>query len=225
VIQTLIHQLWTQNRSLDPLLRRKHDSTEGCPPRTPEQLEELFELILDNVDLVSLIVDGLDEIDVEERSKILIILLSLIEKAENFRVFISSRNETDIFEMLSYTGPLHVGMQNAADIDAYVKSEGEEVIRKLTTDITTRHKVESAVRAILGEVSQKAHGRIPFDSITVSERLTAQRDVPAGQIDNEGSLGTDYSPGTQSGGKEPSLWSQRSVRPTTLWYIYTIRSA
>lgn len=119
------------------------------------QFEELLETLFANLNHIYLVIDGLDEIDPNERKKLMSSLMALHGKSENLRVFFSSRKEIDIADTLSIYPSLQVSNGNDGDISKYVDYHGEEVFGRF---VPLAPETENTIRKIIEEVKERAKG-------------------------------------------------------------------
>lgn len=156
-MRTFAFQLLLQNPQLVPYLKdiwkSKYHPLVSC-----EELKNILETMLGNIGITYLIIDGLDEIELEERRMVLTVLLSLLSKANNLKIFLSSRLEVDIAtELDSVTCGLYqvnIGEKNKLDIVTYVSEAGKAVFDKFSVDDATREEIQ----AILDQIANDAKG-------------------------------------------------------------------
>lgn len=157
MMRTFIFQLLFQNPQLLPHLKDIWKS-KYYPPTSHEELENILEVMLGNISVTYLILDGLDEIELEERRMVLTVLLSLLSKADNFKIFLSSRLEVDISVALRSVTcdfyEVNIGKKNTADIATFVSEAGKEVVGKFMLDDTSRREIQG----ILDRVAHDAKG-------------------------------------------------------------------
>jgi hypothetical protein len=127
ILRTVACYILEADPSLLPLL---HDLREGHPSRsrvgTRKSFEDIVERLISNTELkrVYLIVDGIDEIDKIEGSRLLEFLLKLANSSsETLRLLISSRETSHIKDRLSKVSRVVANVENAGDIELYVKGE------------------------------------------------------------------------------------------------------
>lgn len=158
ILRTLIYLILQKHQPFNlPCLARQCQSQ---PLQSSSQLEDLLEVFLESVDRIFLVIDGLDEIGIEERNTLLSSILTLHGKSDNLRVLISSRNEADIADELSSYASLGIGNSNDGDIAAYTDFHGKEIIRKLCSGPHGR-LAERTINTVLEKAKKKAKGK-PF---------------------------------------------------------------
>lgn len=157
MMRTLVFQILHQNPQLLPYLHDMHES-KPYPLTSQEEFENVLEVMLGNINATYLVIDGLDEIDIGERNMVLCTLLSLLSKADNLKIFLSSRLEADISNSLEPvigdTYRVNIGDKNKSDIVTYVSIAGEAVLKKFNFDDETRKEIEG----ILDRVANGAKG-------------------------------------------------------------------
>lgn len=157
IMQTFVFQLLLQNSQLVPYLKDIWKS-KYHPPISCGELENILETMLGNIGVTYLVIDGLDEIELEERSMVLTALLSLLPKANNLKIFLSSRSEVDIAAALKLVTcglyQVTIGEKNKLDIATYVSEAGKAVLDKFSVDDTTREEIQE----ILNQIASDAKG-------------------------------------------------------------------
>ncbi|KAI5836982.1 ankyrin repeat-containing domain protein [Morchella snyderi] len=157
VIRTLVAQLLHHSNQLLRYLEEKRESN-PYPPSSQAELQEILDLLLGDIGITYLFIDGLDEIDIKQREMVLGTICFLLPKAENLRVFLSSRYEVDISDSLkgidSHIRRVDIGTKNQSDIDTYVTGEGKAIFKKYILDDTMRQEIQN----ILDRVCWKAEG-------------------------------------------------------------------
>lgn len=156
-MRTFAFRLLLRNPQLVPYLKDIWKS-KYHPPISCGELENILETMLGNTGVTYLIIDGLDEIELEERSTVLTVLLSLLSKANNLKIFLSSRSEVDI-KMALELGTcdlyqVNIGEKNKLDIVTYVSEAGKAVLSKFSVDDATREEIQT----ILDRIANDAKG-------------------------------------------------------------------
>jgi hypothetical protein len=160
ILRTLIAQLLHHN--LQPLTYFDEiRESKTHPPSSQEEVQEMFKFILGDIGVSYLFIDGLDEIDIEERKMVLDTLCSLLVEAENLKIFLSSRDEVDIsrsltkVEVVGHVHRVDLAGKNQQDIKKYITEEGKGVFEKfMSLDEDTRQQVQG----ILDRVCDRAEG-------------------------------------------------------------------
>jgi hypothetical protein len=160
ILRTLISQLLHHN--LQPLTYFDEiRESKTHPPSSQEEVQEMFKFILGDIGVSYLFIDGLDEIDIEERKMVLDTLCSLLVEAENLKIFLSSRDEVDIsrsltkVEVVGHVHRVDLAGKNQQDIKTYITEEGKGVFEKfMSLDEDTRQQVQG----ILDRVCDRAEG-------------------------------------------------------------------
>lgn len=166
VMRTLVAQLLHHSNQLLRYLDEKRESN-PYPPSSQGELQEILDLMLGDIGITYLFIDGLDEIDIKQRKMVLDTICFLLPKAENLRVFLSSRYEVDISNSLegiaSHIRRVDIGTKNQPDIDTYVTDEGIAVFKKFCLDDAMRQEIQN----ILDRVRRKAEGTCSYIHSTI----------------------------------------------------------
>ncbi|KAF8465683.1 hypothetical protein BDZ91DRAFT_794710 [Kalaharituber pfeilii] len=162
VLKTFIFQLLQNSPCLISYLFQEYTSRDFqgfCAPMNRNDLSQILKACLDYIPgSIYMILDGLDEVEEDDRKAVLQTILILHDPSKKLRIFISSRPETDIEdELLSLEGQFEhiaIGTQNANDITAYVEACGRDLRKAFSYDEMSRDVVAS----ILMKISSKACG-------------------------------------------------------------------
>jgi hypothetical protein len=119
VLHSLIFRLVTGNDDLQTIVCQFYNAE--CK-RTVKGATELLVKILSCAGPAYLIIDGLDEVEEIERSRLLIQLLQIVKSSHEARLFISSRAEADLVSILcSDATVLRIEQRNFECIQTFVK--------------------------------------------------------------------------------------------------------
>ena len=158
----ILAQLLEQNSDIVPYFNSHQLSLTRDPLRSAG-LKSLVETVFKVLNLVYLVIDGLDEIDRGERAEFFGIILPLLKSQLNkdvgykIKLFISSRGEDDIESNLSSIGRTRrryyeiTGGDNYKDIALYVSSRAQQLQKKFGFDDTRWEE-------IFREVCSRARG-------------------------------------------------------------------
>ncbi|RGP72615.1 nacht domain [Fusarium longipes] len=87
----------------------------------------LFQTLVQSAGVVHVIIDGLDEIQITQRSRLIKELIRLSHECEDCRILLTSRTESDISRDLDgYTTNLQVDQNNAGSIKLFINRRMEE---------------------------------------------------------------------------------------------------
>lgn len=104
VLRAILTQLLEQNKYILPYLEGARVSSSQRLLQSGKLLHSILETVLEACGQVYLIIDGVDEMELDERQKLLSALLPFLraspDKSCSLKIFISSRNEKDIKEGL-----------------------------------------------------------------------------------------------------------------------------
>lgn len=116
---------------------------------------DLLISLLRVVGAVRIVIDGLDEIEDIERTRLLRQLLKISSGCDEARLLISSRSEADIKALLEKASKtMRVDTQNMASIHAFVISRYREWRQRVV------HSAEDAteIEGLMGALAEKAKG-------------------------------------------------------------------
>ena len=198
IFRAILAQLLAQNTDIIPFFN-DHQLALTHDPLKSEGLKSLVETIFKVLNVVYLVIDGLDEIDRSERKEFFSIILPLVKSQLNddtgcrIKLFISSRGEDDIRTSLNSVGRIRRKSyeitldDNRMDIAFYVSSRVQELQTVFGFDQSKREK-------IFKDVCKRAKGRHSCDHyhisdlrpqllISESHPLVGLSDVPPRKID------------------------------------------
>lgn len=116
-----------------------------------ESQELIIELLTTYYDSTTIVIDALDEVDLRIRTKLLDCLTLLVQPRKTIvKIFVSSRNEPDIFIRLGKSENVLINStDNAADIELYIEGEieGRLLLGRATKDLKERVKATLNGRA------------------------------------------------------------------------------
>ena len=126
------------------------------------RLEESRDIILELTEqypMTTIIIDALDEIDSEKRQSLLETIEDILQESIGLvKVFVSSRDDQDIVCALEVYPSLNLNSnKNQGDIEQFVKTETESLVRKKRMLRYSKAK-EELKTLIIGQVSHGADG-------------------------------------------------------------------
>ena len=159
VFQSLIFQLLIQHKDLLPVLHDAFISRYEDLTGSSAALQTMFLDLVKGLGKVFVLVDGLDEAEVPERSNLLKSLLNIRRQSTDVKLLISCRAERVLSKELgTVSRTLRVDQHNARDLTGYVTTKKGELIdqlRELDGDEEIFNEVETAAKTILS----RANGR------------------------------------------------------------------
>ena len=148
---------------------------------------EILKTLLNTAGTVFIIIDGLDEIEELERTRLLQRLLEISDVCVNTRILISSRMEDDIKRSLqNRVNEIRVDKLNAGSIQAFLNREVRAWF--LSRDFTPEARTE--ITRLLAPVSSKANGRYSLPNHPLRENAS---DVQTLKVTRNVSLRAGYS--------------------------------
>jgi len=121
IIHSLLFQLTSHNEELQTMVCQ---SARGSLKRSIDAVTGLMSTLLLAAGPTYIIIDGLDEIDLIERSRLLKQLLRLTKDCDRTKLLISSRPEADITDILKEGSKvIRVDNRNAGNIQTFVTQE------------------------------------------------------------------------------------------------------
>jgi len=154
LLHSFIFQIASDNKNLRPVLSQAFEANQRQIASCVDTARDLFKSLLDDLP-VHIVVDGLDEITVAERSSILKNLLQLYHECPNLRLLVSSRGEYDILKLLNpYVQIIRVHDENGRDIQEYVRRRTDEWLSRLDLDEDDMHDL----KVLLGPIAKRSKG-------------------------------------------------------------------
>ncbi|KAM3072164.1 hypothetical protein ACMFMG_008621 [Clarireedia jacksonii] len=154
VLHSLIFQLTTNDDELQTILCRT--SRENFKSNIGVALE-IFSSLLICSGPVFIIIDGLDEIEKTERSRLVIHLMEIQAKCEQVRICFSSRSEDDLKTLLEKEAALlRVDNHNVDSIYEFVKQWSD----KWFLERRIHPKEQSEMRKWLAPLPSRSHGQL-----------------------------------------------------------------
>ena len=138
-------------------------------PLKSDGLKSLVKTVFEVLDLVYLVVDGLDEIDRSEREKFFSFILPLVKSqlggdtGDKIKLFISSRGEDDIRKSIYSIGRTSrksyeiAGGDNRHDIAFYISLRVQELQNEFGFDNSRREEINRQVCERTGGVYSHCH--------------------------------------------------------------------
>ncbi|KAK5987844.1 hypothetical protein PT974_11978 [Cladobotryum mycophilum] len=162
VVHSLIFQLTSEDESLQAVLC---NSTREKLNNNLDVAIELLRILLSSAGHVSIIIDGVDEIDSTERGRLLNKLCDTSKACEKAILLISSRAEDDIARILSpVSSIIRVDTHNAGSIQAFTDDWARRWFS--TRDFLPEDKSE--IENLLAPLSSKAKGMFLYAKIMLS---------------------------------------------------------
>lgn len=125
-------------------------ASKECRPGSSALLKEILEALVICRSFLFIAIDGLDECEEHERSKILSVVSNVTRKCnteENVKFFLTSRREKDIKQSLQAAFFLNIEPKYVeSDIRAYVKLQSTKLSKKFEFDAA---KEEEIIREVL----------------------------------------------------------------------------
>jgi hypothetical protein len=132
LLQSLIFQLLIENKTLQPILHEAYLSHYRQLVSDEKFLTRLLLNLLEDSGVTFIVIDGLDEVDEDERDIMMKELLDILSSCENVKMLISSRSEHTISKGIGRSAALlRIDKYNAGDIAAYVNAARSKVIERL----------------------------------------------------------------------------------------------
>jgi hypothetical protein len=152
IIHSLIFQLTSDDDDLQAILCQ---STSKELKREMKRAMELLTTLLAMAGPVFIVIDGFDEIDEIERTRLLRCLLELSNCCDETKVLVSSRIEDDLQTILGDTAvQIRIDDLNAGSIQAFVSRRVQEWF--LLRDFLPEARTE--IQGLLAPLSSKANG-------------------------------------------------------------------
>lgn len=126
VLRGILTQLLEQNQNILPYLESERVSSAQKYLKSGKLLHLILETVLEACGQVYLIIDGVDELELDERRKLLSALFPFLQpspdKRWSLKIFISSRNEKDIKDALvgKFKSYGITKEDNGSDITSYI---------------------------------------------------------------------------------------------------------
>lgn len=140
---------------------------------------KLLASLIHNSGPVFLVIDGVDEISIDERGRLVTELLNLAEVCEGLRIVLSSRPEADLAHKLDNAAVLmRVHEHNQDNIADYVNHRSELMFRKL--HVPEIEQIE--VRKLLDPLASRAKGMFLYARL-VMDMVADMHDLS--EIQNE----------------------------------------
>ena len=168
IFRAILAQLLEQNRDIIPYFN-DHQLSLTNDPLKSEGLRSLVEAVFKVLNFVYLVIDGLDEIDRNERKEFFSTILPLLKSQLNgdagyrIKLFITSRGEDDIEANLSTIGRTWrkshelAGEDNKKDIAFYVSCRAQELQKKFRLDHYRKEEISKDVCSRAGGAYSHCH--------------------------------------------------------------------
>ncbi|KAI1481969.1 hypothetical protein F4774DRAFT_417330 [Daldinia eschscholtzii] len=159
VLHSLIFQLLEYDATLRPILHKASESDYRKLKSDCSFVLDLLCTILNSIGASYLILDGLDELNEVSWKHLLSTTLQIIEKCQETKLLISSREEREMSLRLEGKSiPLRVNSKNHQDIHAFVQFECDDIIdekKRYGADEQTCIRVREALETI----TEKSEGK------------------------------------------------------------------
>ncbi|RSL98170.1 hypothetical protein CDV31_012704 [Fusarium ambrosium] len=140
IFHSLIFQLASDSLTLQTELRQ---SSHKHLRNSLEEAADLLRSLLEIAGVVHVVIDGVDEIDPVERSKLLRELFKLVDACQNCRILLSSRAEDDISTALrGKVTEIKVDQRNAGSIQRFVSHWMRDWFDQRRFIPEVRHEIE-----------------------------------------------------------------------------------
>ncbi|KAJ4142856.1 hypothetical protein NW754_010295 [Fusarium falciforme] len=140
IFHSLIFQLASNSLALQAELRQ---SDQKNLTNSLETATNLLQSLLECAGVVYVVIDGIDEIDLVERSRLLKQLLKLGDVCQECRILLSSRSEDDISTALrGKVAEIKVDQRNAGSIQAFVNHSMMDWFDQRCFIAEVRHEIE-----------------------------------------------------------------------------------
>ncbi|KAI0402243.1 hypothetical protein F4802DRAFT_618082 [Xylaria palmicola] len=172
VLQSLVFQLACQSKDAQTIL--VNSGAQDISSHAKDVSGLLKALLIDSGPIF-IVVDGLDEMEVQER-KILLQQLVSMDGCPETRILFSSRPEHDIAGILDTKAiSIHVDKRNSKSIEAYVQQRGRNWIENGNFD----QEAQKEIRCLLSPIAARAEGMFLFARIILdnAELLTDCREI------------------------------------------------
>ena len=173
IFRAILAQLLEQNSDVVPyfnsqLLSSTHD------PLKRAGLKALVKKLFEVLNLIYLVIDGLDEIDRSERAEFFDIILPFLKSQRNgdggrkIKIFISSRREDDIETNIYSIGSARrksyeiTKVDNRSDIGLYVSCKVQKLQKKFRLDHSRREEISKDVCSRAGGSYDQCHMSLAF---------------------------------------------------------------
>lgn len=114
---------------------------------------------------VYLVIDGVDEISISERSRMMTELLGLVKSCEGLRVIFSSRPEADLMRTLEKTTvAMQVNDHNEENIQCYVEESTERMLK----DRKILRRDRNEIKRLLAPIARRAEGMFLYARLIMS---------------------------------------------------------
>lgn len=121
-------------------------------------MKELFRNLVRDSGAFFVIIDGLDEIDLHQRGRLLETFEEILQTCDNVKLLLSSRPEQDIMQIHKSKAPsVRVQDNNLRDIENHVRVSGERWMVELQR-LGARESDCLEIRESLGMVVERAKG-------------------------------------------------------------------
>lgn len=158
ILHSFIYQLVLDNRSLSPVLTSAHDEHYRELNSSVSFAKETFCKLISHQPATYIVVDGLDEIAMSERTLLVKTLLQMQIDVTNLKILFSSRPEDDLTRLLDTKAhSIRVHDHNSADLAHYVDQRAESFMMERPTEPA----IASEVHGLMKVIAAKAEGKQP----------------------------------------------------------------
>ncbi|EEU34916.1 uncharacterized protein NECHADRAFT_39728 [Fusarium vanettenii 77-13-4] len=140
IFHSLVFQLASDSLALQTKL---HQSSHKNLRNSLEEAVDLLQSLIECAGEVYVVIDGIDEVDLAERSRLLKEFLKLGDACKKCRILLSSRSEDDISTALrGKVVDIKVDQRNAGSIQTFVNHQMKAWFDKRGFDPEVRHEIE-----------------------------------------------------------------------------------
>jgi ATP/maltotriose-dependent transcriptional regulator MalT len=149
ILKSFIFQLLYEYPGLRPVMQKAYDEDFRELQSSLEYNQQLFCNLIESAGPMFVIIDGLDEILEKERKAALNCFIEITKKCSNFKVMISSREESDISHILrSRAILLKIGSKNSRDISRYCDNQISAWLDNLDVDERTSKELTALAKGV-----------------------------------------------------------------------------
>lgn len=159
MLQSLIFQLLSDNATLRPALYEQYMTNYRKLTSSVEFLQNNLVSLADAAGYTHIVVDGLDEVERNDRVELLKSLLDAFQSTPHIKLLISSRKEHEILALLEgKASRIRVNEHNMKDIEQYVEAETHDWISKFRKR-SKRQDLIVQLDSSLAEIPAKSRGK------------------------------------------------------------------
>lgn len=168
IFHSLIFQLASDSLALQTELCQ---SDQKNLTNSLETAANLLQSLLECAGVVCVVIDGIDEIDLFERSRLLKQLLKLGEACQKCRILLSSRSEDDISTALrGKVAEIKVDQRNAGSIQAFVNHSMMDWFDQRRFIPEVRHEIEGWAAPLASKAKGNCAASKVFSYVSPGDR-------------------------------------------------------